>query len=78
MGFREDVSIRVRSTEDGARIDARSASRYFRHDFGSNASRLKSLLEDIDTRLSADAEKAIERRPQPKPPAGKPAPTAKR
>jgi uncharacterized protein (DUF1499 family) len=58
MGFREDVSLRVRRDEDGARIDVRSASRYGRHDFGSNASRIRSLLEDIDDRLTDDSEKA--------------------
>jgi uncharacterized protein (DUF1499 family) len=58
MGFREDVSLRVRREEDGAQIDVRSASRYGRHDFGSNASRIRSLLEDIDDRLTDDSEKA--------------------
>ncbi len=58
MGFREDVSLRVRRDEDGSRIDVRSASRYGRHDFGSNASRIRSLLEDIDDRLTDDSEKA--------------------
>ena len=75
MGFREDLSLRVRAVDDGARIDVRSASRYGRHDFGTNASRIRSLLEDIDSRVSANAEKQLERRPAapPKPP-GKPAP----
>jgi hypothetical protein len=36
----------------------RSASRYGRHDFGTNASRIRSLLEDIDDRLTADSDKA--------------------
>jgi uncharacterized protein (DUF1499 family) len=58
MGFREDVSLRVRREDDGTRIDVRSASRYGRHDFGSNASRIKGLLEDIDDRLTDDSEKA--------------------
>jgi uncharacterized protein (DUF1499 family) len=58
MGFREDIALRIRRDDDGARIDARSASRFGRHDFGSNASRIKSLLDDIDDRLTADSEKA--------------------
>jgi uncharacterized protein (DUF1499 family) len=58
MGFREDVALRVRADPDGTRIDMRSASRYGRHDFGSNASRIKSLLDDIDDRLTDDSEKA--------------------
>ena len=58
MGFREDVSLRVRVESDGAKIDVRSASRYGRHDFGANATRIRSLLEDIDDRLTDDSEKA--------------------
>ena len=51
-----------------ARIDMRSASRYGQHDFGANASRLRSLSSDIDD--VAGAEKA-----KPKPP---PKPTSKK
>jgi uncharacterized protein (DUF1499 family) len=58
MGFRDDISVRVRREDEGARIDVRSASRYGRHDFGANAARIRSLLEDIDDRLTADDEKA--------------------
>ncbi len=49
MGFREDVVIRVNPQgNDAARVDLRSASRFGSHDFGSNASRVRALLEDID------------------------------
>ncbi|MCX7314392.1 MAG: DUF1499 domain-containing protein [Alphaproteobacteria bacterium] len=58
MGFRDDIALRVRAESDGAKIDVRSASRYGRHDFGSNASRIRSLLEDVDDRLTNDSEKA--------------------
>ena len=58
MGFREDIALRIRRDDDGSRIDARSASRFGRHDFGSNAARIKSLLDEIDDRLTADSEKA--------------------
>ena len=40
--------VRVRGSADGARIDVRSASRHGKHDLGSNAARVRSLLEDID------------------------------
>jgi uncharacterized protein (DUF1499 family) len=78
MGFRDDVSVRVRPADEGARIDVRSASRYGRHDFGSNAERIKGLLEDIDERITAAAEEKAER-PTPRPskpatPPPKPAP----
>jgi uncharacterized protein (DUF1499 family) len=48
LGFRDDVVVRVRSDPDGARLDIRSTSRYGRHDFGTNASRVSSLSEAID------------------------------
>jgi uncharacterized protein (DUF1499 family) len=75
MGFRDDIVVRVRSAEDGARIDMRSASRYGQHDFGANASRLRSLSNDIDD--VAGAEKA-KPKPPPKPVPKKGAQPAKR
>jgi uncharacterized protein (DUF1499 family) len=73
MGFRDDVAVRIRPTADGARIDVRSASRYGRHDFGTNAARLRSLLEDIDELISA-REDQPERKPRQTPvKAGQPA-----
>jgi uncharacterized protein (DUF1499 family) len=81
MGFREDVSLRVRPTRDGARVDVRSASRYGRHDFGSNAARIKNLLEEVEEAINARLEKD-EKQPAPKPAptarGGKPAQPAKR
>jgi uncharacterized protein (DUF1499 family) len=78
MGFRDDVAVRVRREDDGSRIDVRSASRFGRHDFGTNAARIKSLLEDIDDRLTADDEKAeraaqrlLQQQQKQKQPAGK-------
>ena len=44
MGFRDDVVIRIRPDPDGARIDIRSTSRYGRHDFGTNAARVRLAL----------------------------------
>jgi uncharacterized protein (DUF1499 family) len=75
MGFRDDIVVRVRSAEDGARIDMRSASRYGQHDFGANASRLRSLSNDIDD--VAGTEKA-KPKPPPKPAPKKAAQPAKR
>lgn len=62
MGFRDDVAIRIRPTREGSRIDARSASRYGRWDFGVNAARVRRLLEDIDT--AADS---VKQEPPPPP-----------
>jgi hypothetical protein len=48
MGLREDVVIRVRSDGPGSRIDVRSSSRYGSFDFGTNAARVRRLIDDID------------------------------
>src|SRR6202140_687539 len=53
LGFRDDVVVRVRATSEGARIDVRSASRYGRHDLGTNAKRVRNLIDDIDDVLAA-------------------------
>jgi uncharacterized protein (DUF1499 family) len=67
LGFREDVVVRVRGSPEGARIDVRSASRYGGHDLGSNAARVRGLIEDIDDTVAVLVEE------RKKPPA-KPAP----
>lgn len=48
MGFRDDVTVRIRPTREGARVDVRSASRFGTTDFGGNAERVIALLDDID------------------------------
>jgi hypothetical protein len=64
LGFREDVVVRIRPTSDGTRIDVRSASRYGRNDFGSNAARVRDLISDIDDILTAPQEEtAPEKKP---------------
>lgn len=47
LGFRNDIVIRVRATQKGARVDVRSASRYGAHDLGENAWRISSLMADL-------------------------------
>lgn len=70
MGFRDDIVIRVTPFGQGTRIDMRSASRVGTHDFGTNASRIRNLFEDID-----DAVSSI---PEPRPVPEKPAPPPKK
>jgi len=53
LGFRDDVVVRVRATQEGARIDVRSASRYGKHDLGTNAARVRALIDDVDDVLAA-------------------------
>jgi Protein of unknown function (DUF1499) len=49
MGFRDDVVLRVRAVPGGGtRLDIRSASRYGTYDFGANAQRILSLMEEIE------------------------------
>jgi uncharacterized protein (DUF1499 family) len=73
LGFPiDDVSVRIRATADGARIDVRSASRYGRHDLGSNAARVRGLIDDIDTALATPVpEKKLPPPPKPAQAAGK-------
>ncbi|VIO81440.1 DUF1499 domain-containing protein [Bradyrhizobium ivorense] len=72
MGLREDVSIRVTPDGDDSRVDIRSASRYFDTDLGSNAARVKKLIEDINAAAENDKDK-----PAKKAPAAPKAPPAK-
>jgi uncharacterized protein (DUF1499 family) len=55
LGFRDDVAVRVRATQEGSRIDVRSASRYGRHDLGTNAARVRALIDEVDEVLTAPA-----------------------
>jgi hypothetical protein len=73
MGFRDDVVIRVRAETDGARIDARSSSRYGAFDFGTNAARLRGLMNDVEDAIRAQKPE----RPPAQPPAKKSAPGKK-
>jgi uncharacterized protein (DUF1499 family) len=75
LGFRDDVAVRVRATRDGARIDIRSASRYGRHDLGTNAQRVRALIEDIDEVLATPTKEKPEK--QTPPPKAPPQPPAK-
>jgi hypothetical protein len=73
MGFRDDVVVRVRADGDGARVDVRSSSRYGTFDFGVNAARIRSLLEDTEEAIAA--QKPV--RPPAPPPVKKGGPAKK-
>ena len=68
MGFRDDVVVRVREDPDGARIDARSSSRYGSFDFGTNAARIRRLLNDIEEMIRTQRNERPRQRPEPKKP----------
>jgi uncharacterized protein (DUF1499 family) len=72
MGFRDDIAIRIRQTGRGSRVDVRSASRYAWHDFGANASRVRTLLDDLDDAVNSAPEPRAEQ--EKKPPPKRPAP----
>jgi len=63
MGFREDVSIRITPDGEESRVDIRSSSRYFESDLGSNAARVKKLIDDINTAVDS-AKPAAPKKPQ--------------
>jgi hypothetical protein len=56
--------IRIRPNGDGARVDVRSASRYGRHDFGTNAARVITLLGEIDEIVGTEQEKQEKKQEQ--------------
>ena len=62
MGFREDVTIRIKPDGEGSRVDIRSSSRYFESDLGSNAARVAKLIEDINA--AVDNAKPAQTKPQ--------------
>jgi hypothetical protein len=72
LGFRDDVVVRIRPTTDGTRIDVRSASRYGRNDIGTNAARVRNLIDDIDDVLATPLPE--KKTTQPRQPAAKGAP----
>ncbi|MHC2336361.1 DUF1499 domain-containing protein [Bradyrhizobium sp. USDA 4454] len=77
MGFREDVAIRVTPDDEDSRVDIRSASRYFDTDLGSNAARVKKLIEDLNTAAENDKDKPA-KKAVPVAPKAPPAKTVKK
>jgi uncharacterized protein (DUF1499 family) len=63
MGFREDVSIRVTPDGEDSRVDIRSASRYFDNDFGSNAARVRKLIDDLNNAAENDTKGPAVKKP---------------
>jgi uncharacterized protein (DUF1499 family) len=74
MGLRDDVVVRVRGGADGSRIDVRSSSRFGSFDFGSNATRVRSLIDDIDNAIGNEKPEPPVLTPPKKPPPPPPAP----
>ncbi|HIB54840.1 MAG TPA: DUF1499 domain-containing protein, partial [Nitrospirales bacterium] len=49
FGFKDDVVIRIVSSNGGSRVDVRSVSRVGRSDVGSNAERIRAFLAAMGT-----------------------------
>jgi hypothetical protein len=47
LGFVDDIAIRIKPSANQTRIDIRSASRVWRHDFGANAGRIEKFTADV-------------------------------
>jgi uncharacterized protein (DUF1499 family) len=63
MGFREDVSIRIKADGEDSRVDIRSSSRYFESDLGSNAARITKLIDDINNAADNASAKPVKKPP---------------
>lgn len=47
MGFPADVTVRIRPLATGARVDIRSATRRWQHDFGDNSRRVQAYAQAL-------------------------------
>lgn len=64
IGFIDDIAIRIEGNESRSKVDVRSASRYGRHDFGVNASRIRRFMRELTARLDSTAlSGSVPRRP---------------
>lgn len=52
LGWRDEIVIRVAQSEEGTRIDMRSASRETGHDLGANGARIEAFLLELDDRVT--------------------------
>ena len=52
FGFKDDVVIRIKASDDGSRIDIRSKSRVGGSDVGANAARIRDYMAGLESRLN--------------------------
>ena len=64
MGLYGDVAVRVSGTEESARVDLRSASRFGQSDLGHNAERLRLIMKEIVARMEETVPTADGERPE--------------
>jgi hypothetical protein len=63
LGFPANVAIRLIEEDGSTYVDMRSASLYGRHDFGDNARRIVSFLEEMDAQVALQAGIAVPEAP---------------
>jgi uncharacterized protein (DUF1499 family) len=79
MGFTDDVVIRVKGDDAHALIDMRSASRYGKVDFGTNAARIRKFYNEVNTALEKGEKTVLEQAvPKEEKPVAKPAQSVKK
>lgn len=64
LGLYGDVAVRVSGTEEMARVDLRSASRFGQNDLGQNAERLRLIMKEIVARMEETVPTADGERPE--------------
>lgn len=64
LGLYGDVAVRVSGTEEMARVDIRSASRFGQNDLGLNAERLRLIMKEIVARMEETVPTADGERPE--------------
>jgi hypothetical protein len=58
FAFRDAVAVRIAGTEEGTRLDVRSASMMGEHDLGQNARRIQAFLDALDSALQGELDGA--------------------
>jgi uncharacterized protein (DUF1499 family) len=47
FGFKDDVVVRIRETQQGSKLDLRSVSRVGQSDIGANAARIQTFIANF-------------------------------
>jgi hypothetical protein len=60
MAFTDDIVVRVKGDDAHTLIDMRSVSRYGKHDFGTNAERIRAFYGEVNTALEKGEKTVLE------------------
>jgi uncharacterized protein (DUF1499 family) len=53
FGFKDDISVRIRLTDEGSRVDVRSISRVGKSDVGTNAKRIRGYIKRYSKKIGS-------------------------